>query len=425
MNTRMDENSGSGVASYGRRLIYFSSVPHTSYAQRPHFMVAAFANGGFDSLLWVDPYPTRFVTIADLKRIRSKKAVMVHAGDVRVVTLRPAALPIEPLPMSGFVNHLVAWRTVRAQLLEFARGADHCVLGIGRPSKLAEWALKRLPHERSFVDVLDNFPAFYGGLSRMSMKARLRAICQNVTDVYCSSSQLASDVSSMRRDALIVLNGYSTNRLPDLSNAGPRRYVGYIGTIADWFDWPLVHSLALALPNVTIRLIGPEFVRRPDNLPTNIEFLGELPHDEMANMVREFAVGIIPFRINDLTSGVDPIKFYEYRSMGVPVWSTAFGEMKSRGDMDGVTHISQQSDWPSLFEQARATTVDGEAIASFRAEVDWNRRFEPILRRSRMVTTVPTHDPCTTQLSIRHVNPLQIVRSSRIHEPNQLYQERR
>ncbi|WP_233411906.1 ABC transporter permease [Paraburkholderia kururiensis] len=389
MNAGVDGDSGCGVASHGRRLIYFSSVPYASYAQRPHFMVAAFANSGFDSVLWIDPYPTRLPTISDLKRVRPRKAAMVHADDARVRVLRLAALPIEPLPMSGFINHVVAWRIARAQLLEFARAADHCVLAIGRPSKLAEWALKRVPHKRSFVDVLDNFPAFYRGLSRVSMKARLRAVCQNVTDVYCSSSQLASDVSRMRRDAIIVLNGYPTSDLPELPDARPRRYVGYIGTIAEWFDWPLVRSLALALPDVTVRLIGPEFVARPANLPANIEFLGELPHDEVVNMVREFAVGLIPFRVTDLTSGVDPIKFYEYRSMGVPVWSTAFGEMKCRDQTEGVTHVSRESDWPRLWEQARTTAVCPERIASFRAEVDWEKRFEPILMRSRMVSIAP------------------------------------
>jgi len=356
-------------------------------------MVNAFADNGFDSVLWIDPYPTRLPTMADWKRFRSSTAATVRTDEARIQVLQPAALPIEPLPISGFVNNVIAWRTVRAQLLEFSRGTDYCVLGIGRPSKLAEWALKQVPHERSFVDVLDNFPAFYRGLSRVSMKVRLRAVCQNVTDVYCSSSQLASDVRKIRRDAIIVLNGYPTSHLPKLSSTVPRRYIGYIGTIADWFDWPLVKSLAMALPDVTVRLIGPEFVARPTDLPTNIEFLGELPHDNMANLVREFAVGIIPFRITDLTSGVDPIKFYEYRSMGVPVWSTPFGEMKSRDQTEGVTHISRKADWQLLWEQAQSSTVCHEEIASWRSEVDWSKRFEPILARSRMADEAPVSQP--------------------------------
>lgn len=152
------------------------------------------------------------------------------------------------------------------------------------------------------------------------MMARLRAVCESVTDVYCSASQIAADVSEVRSDALVVLNGYSTDYLPEPSRIEQRRYIGYVGSIAEWFDWPLVCSLALALPDVTVRLIGPEFVARPTEMPANIEFLGERPQDEIADFVRQFAVGLIPFRINDLTSGVDPIKYYEYRSMGVPVW---------------------------------------------------------------------------------------------------------
>lgn len=303
--TALTENWGRSVpAQQGRRLIYFSSVPYASYAQRPHFLVELFANSGFDSVLWVDPYPTRLPTLADLKRLGRRPVAQLHDGHSRVSVLRPSALPVEPLPMSGWLNHLVAWRPVREQLLDYARGTQHCVLGVGRPSKLAEWALKHVPHVRSFADVLDNFPAFYQGLSRVSMTTRLRAVCARVTDVYCSSSQIATDICKMRSDALVVLNGCSTDLLPSPSGAVERCCIGYVGSIAAWFDWPLVRSMAVALPDVTVRLIGPEFVDRPDDLPGNIEFLGEKRQDEIAGLVRTFTVGLIPFRINDLTSGV-------------------------------------------------------------------------------------------------------------------------
>ncbi|MFM0340100.1 hypothetical protein [Paraburkholderia fungorum] len=184
MNSYVDMDSSSDVAPQGRRLIYFSSVTYASYAQRPHFMAAAFADDRFDSVLWVDPNLTRLPTIADLKRVRPKNVTMERTDDARIKVFRPTALPVEPLPMSDFANHIIAWRTICAQLLEFAGETDYCVLGIGRPSKLGEWALKRAPHERSFVDILESFPAFYRGLSRISMKARLRAVRRKVADVY-------------------------------------------------------------------------------------------------------------------------------------------------------------------------------------------------------------------------------------------------
>jgi hypothetical protein len=383
-DTGMD---GGGDQPRGCRLIYFSSVPYASYAQRPHFMVEAFADSGFDSVLWIDPYPTRFPSLGDLRRIASRGNAGAATGPrhARVTVLRPAALPIEPLPLSGLINGLVAWRPVRTQLSEYARDARHCVLAIGRPSKLAEWALNHVRHDASFVDVLDNFPAFYRGLSKLSMMARLRSVCRRATYVYCSSSQLAADIGEIRGDARVVLNGYSTDHLPAPSPVEMRRYIGYVGSIAEWFDWPLVRSLAIALPDVTVRLVGPEFVERPADLPSNIEFLGERPQVEIAGLVREFAVGLIPFKVNDLTEGVDPIKFYEYRSMGVPVWSTAFGEMRLRGESDGVAHVTRETDWRNQWADVQTSAApDSEAIASFRAAVAWTKRFEPIVARSRV-----------------------------------------
>lgn len=382
MNARM-KDSGASAAPVRSGLVYFSSVPYVSYKQRPHFMATAFANGGFDAVLWVDPYPTRLPRISDLARIGTHQAQTEKGVHPRIEVLRPLALPIEPLPMSSFVNHAFFWGVIRSRLRAFARQADHCVLGIGRPSRLAEWALARLPHERSFVDVLDNFPEFYGGLSRASMKARLRSICLKTSDVYCSSSSIAADMRQIRRDALVVLNGHALDRFPERPASAQRLCIGYVGTIAQWFDWRLVCSLARALPEATIRLIGPEFVARPADLPPNIEFLGEMPHHEVASAMREFSVGLIPFRINELTAGVDPIKFYEYRSLSIPIWSTAFGEMKSRGGAEGVTHIAETSDWRCLWNQALTTAADTEVIASFRAATSWRKRFEPVLLRAR------------------------------------------
>jgi hypothetical protein len=364
-------------------LIYFSPVPYASYAQRPHYMAKAFADNGYDDILWIDPYPTRLPSVADFRRLRMRKAEFAFPVDERIHVIRPSALPIEPLPMSGIFHRFVMWRDVCDRIMAFANGTDHCVLGVGRPTKLAEWALRHVPHGRSFADVLDNFPYFYGGVSRLSMRMRLRELLRMVDDVCCSSTALALEVRRARPDVVTVLNGYSTASLPEPSSAGQRHCIGYVGMIADWFDWPLVRAIATALPHVPIRLFGPEFIARPANLPANIELLGEVPQEGVADIVKEFAAGLIPFRINALTAGVDPIKFYEYRSLGVPVWSTAFGEMLYRNGTHGVTHISHDSDWSELWDGARAHVGRCEEIASFRRSVDWSRRFDPILARSQ------------------------------------------
>ena len=70
--------------------------------------------------------------------------------------------------------------------------------------------------------------------------------------------------------------------------------------------------------------------------------------------MQEFSVGLIPFKCTDLTASVDPIKFYEYRALGLPVLSARFGEMALRDGLAGVFLMDKHSDLASLVRTAMA-----------------------------------------------------------------------
>jgi len=61
---------------------------------------------------------------------------------------------------------------------------------------------------------------------------------------------------------------------------------------------------------------------------TNIAFLGKLGQKDFAPLLWESAAAIIPFKVNDLTKKIDPLKAYEYLSCGVPVVSMPVGNVK-------------------------------------------------------------------------------------------------
>jgi glycosyltransferase involved in cell wall biosynthesis len=54
----------------------------------------------------------------------------------------------------------------------------------------------------------------------------------------------------------------------------------------------------------------------------NVEYLGNLPLDELAVEVKTSTVGLIPYLINDYTGGVFPMKVYEYLAAGLDVVAT-------------------------------------------------------------------------------------------------------
>ena len=55
-----------------------------------------------------------------------------------------------------------------------------------------------------------------------------------------------------------------------------------------------------------------------------------------------FSAGLIPFIKNELTASVDPIIYYEYFVLGLPVLSTRFGEMALREGSPGVFLVDGQ-----------------------------------------------------------------------------------
>ena len=79
-----------------------------------------------------------------------------------------------------------------------------------------------------------------------------------------------------------------------------------------------------------------------------------------------------------MTDSVDPIKYYEYAALGVPVWSTAFGEMALRSGEPAVHLVAAGTDWRRLFGTTCATQLSDEFVAEFRKANDWAARFAAI-----------------------------------------------
>jgi glycosyltransferase involved in cell wall biosynthesis len=103
--------------------------------------------------------------------------------------------------------------------------------------------------------------------------------------------------------------------------------LGFFGLVQDWIDIDLIGWLARQRPEWTIVMIGKVAVDHSHLLDIpNIKWLGRKPYEELPAYCKGFDVGLIPFRINELTRNVNPIKLREYLSAGLPVVSTRLPE---------------------------------------------------------------------------------------------------
>jgi hypothetical protein len=359
------------------RLVYLSPVSWNSFAQRPHAFVNWFHKRTGEPVIWIEPYPTRFPQLGDLKRLRAPAPKLSGSRPSWLTVLKPGGFPIEPLPGSGWVNKGLWHRAIG--LIDRFAGAAETMLTIGKPSVLALMLLERFRHCFSLYDAMDDFSAFYGGLSRLSLARRERLVVQRVNVVWVSSTKLRDRWSLYHGDVRLVHNGLDLSSLPELqtrSGSSKKKIFGYVGTIAAWFDWDWAFALAEARPNDEIHLIGPVFGQPGKPLPENIVLRPACDHAAVLKAMTEFDVGLIPFKRNKLTDSVDPIKYYEYCALALPVISTAFGEMRNRSGAPGVFISQSVTDAASLADAALQYRQNPIFTHEFAQENSWEARFD-------------------------------------------------
>jgi hypothetical protein len=230
---------------------------------------------------------------------------------------------------------------------------------------------------------MDRFAAFHSGVSSKSMQKWELEILGKVDRVQAASTSLLSEVERICGDASLCLNGFDAEAvsaaLAEPAPTGPAA-LGYVGTIGAWFDWNWVERLAEQLDaegsSLPIRLIGPCFQRPSGALPQRISMEPALPHAMALRAMRALKVGLIPFKVNALTEGVDPIMYYESRALGLPVVGTSFGEL-SHKTSDAGLFLADATD-PLASVRAALALSEGKTRVS-RPDCTWSARFAPLV----------------------------------------------
>lgn len=125
-----------------------------------------------------------------------------------------------------------------------------------------------------------------------------------------------------------------------------RPIVGYVGGMHQWVDQDLIVHVARRLPDVTFAFVGPPQcdLTRLDAC-ANVTLLGGKPHAMLPAYIREFDVGIVPYRLSDYTTNVYPTKLNEYLAMGLPVVATDLVEIERFNDDHGqIVSVAKDAD---------------------------------------------------------------------------------
>lgn len=121
----------------------------------------------------------------------------------------------------------------------------------------------------------------------------------------------------------------------------PHPVIGFVGVIQDWIDLDLIRAAAVAHPGWSFAMIGPVGpgidVSSLKSLP-NVYFLGRKDLQTLPGYIKAFDVCINPFKINELTDKVSPLKFYEYLAAGKPIVSVSMPGVNDFADVVEISH---------------------------------------------------------------------------------------
>jgi glycosyltransferase involved in cell wall biosynthesis len=314
-------------------IVYLSRVPWDSLYQRPQHLAMGLARNW--RVLFVDTPRSTFYR-------RVLKPLRAHEP-VRPFLWQPA--PGLTVLSPAYVPFLPGWWPPPGQYILSRIFLSWAVRRMGMSSPIV-WAqdprdlyfLPPLAPRLVCYDCMDDYALIAPSASgRPELRAQEIALLRRADLVFASSTDLAKRCAESNPHVVLVPNGVDAahfSPVPVAADAAaiPSPRIGYVGSLATWVDWALLAAVARAHPDWSLVLVGPAAGEAEDDVVAlrripNVHVLGERPYAAISSYLHAFDVCLIPFRLNDLTRTVNPVKFFEYMAAGKPVVATALPEL--------------------------------------------------------------------------------------------------
>jgi glycosyltransferase involved in cell wall biosynthesis len=245
-------------------------------------------------------------------------------------------------PTIGRLNYALSIPLLRRQLARF--GISKPVIWLSLPPDRA--LIGRMDESLVIYDCMDRHAEFRKGRRAERVAKEEIHLLEQAGVVLASSADLLDHCFRHNANAYLVRNGVNPEWLRRRAQeSGPGEQLpesdgptlGYVGTIGPWLDIELLAQVASQLPSAKVVLVGPvETDLSPVSRFPNVIITGPVPYSAIPGIIDKLDVCLLPFKLNNLTRAVDPIKLYEYAALGKPMVSTPLPEVMDRGDISEV-----------------------------------------------------------------------------------------
>lgn len=215
---------------------------------------------------------------------------------------------------------------------------------------------KALSEKITIYDCVDEHSAYPGANKSRTMELEKKLILKSGL-VIVTAKGLYEGKKSFNKNMHIIPNGVDFSHFSKAQNENlnvpgdiaelKKPLLGFIGGISDWTDLDLIHYVAKENPDWSIAMIGPVDLRAEKKVEEfkdvrNVFFLGRRGLDVLPNYLKGFDVCLNPFRKNELTANVSPLKIFEYLASGKPIVSTDMPEVRPFAEIVNIARNKEE-----------------------------------------------------------------------------------
>ena len=296
------------------------------------------------------------------------------------------------LPNLGRPAWLRHWlsrgRLQKARRLLRDRGCSKIVLYLWRP----EFAnsLNLVDHDVSCYHIDDEYS--FSPVERELDAAEVQLI-RAVDQVFVHSPAMMERKGGLNPHTQFAPNGvdYSNYMTPTPEAAElhdiPRPRIGYTGNLKGVLDWRLLVELSKAHPEWSFVLVGRMLpqrevleVREQLSRRPNIYLVGPQPSELIPSYVQHFDVCIMPYKVNDYTKYIYPLKLHEYLASGNPVVGCPIPSLQAFKEV--VLLADSSHEWSSMLTRALSSEENTSERRIARQQVaaryDWDLLVEEL-----------------------------------------------